>query len=49
MRCGVLTHPPNNGMHPTPHQQIFHARCVGARVMPGVSLLLNSQEERKCQ
>jgi hypothetical protein len=27
---------PNNGMHPTPHQRASHARCAGARVMPGV-------------
>src|SRR5918912_1814912 len=27
---------PNNGMHPTPHHAASHARCVGARVMPGV-------------
>ena len=27
---------PNNGMHPTPLQQVSHARCLGARVMPGV-------------
>ena len=26
----------NNGMHPTPHQQLSHIRCLGARVMPGV-------------
>jgi hypothetical protein len=30
---------PNNGMHPTPHHEVFHVRCVGARVMPGVGLL----------
>jgi len=26
----------NIGMHPTPRQQVFHVRCIGARVMPGV-------------
>jgi hypothetical protein len=29
----------NNGMHPTPHHEHSHVRCVGARVMPGVRLL----------
>jgi len=32
---------PNNGMHPTPLQRASHVRCVGARVMPGVRLLLS--------
>jgi hypothetical protein len=31
---------PNNGMHPTPHHEVSHVRCLWARVMPGVSLLL---------
>jgi hypothetical protein len=32
----------NNGMHPTPHHGVSHEPCVGARVMPGVMLLLLS-------
>ena len=31
--------PPNNGMHPTPLHGASHARCIGARVMPGVGRL----------
>ena len=31
---------PNNGMHPTPHHEASHGSCVGARVMPGVRLLI---------
>jgi hypothetical protein len=31
---------PNNGMHPTPLHGPSHGTCVGARVMPGVMLLL---------
>jgi hypothetical protein len=30
----------NNGMHPTPHQHASHVSCLGARVMPGVILLM---------
>jgi len=26
----------NNGMHPTPHHEVSHVSCAGARVMPGV-------------
>lgn len=32
--------PHNNGMHPTPLHAASHARCLGARVMPGVGWLL---------
>ena len=31
--------PPDNGLHPTPHHELSHVRCVGARVMPGVRRL----------
>jgi len=31
---------PNNGMHPTPLHEVSHEACVGARVMPGVRLLI---------
>ena len=37
-RRAALT--PNNGMHPTPRHGASHARYAGARVMPGVGLLL---------
>jgi NAD(P)-dependent dehydrogenase (short-subunit alcohol dehydrogenase family) len=30
---------PNNGTHPTPHPEVCHDSCAGARVIPGVSLL----------
>ncbi len=35
---------PKNGMRPTPHQRASHARCVGARVMPGVRLLITMEK-----
>jgi hypothetical protein len=31
--------PPNNGMHPTPHDGPSYGSCIGARVMRGVGLL----------
>jgi hypothetical protein len=31
--CRVL---PNNGLHPTPHHEASHVRCIGVRVLPGV-------------
>src|SRR5919197_1160580 len=27
---------PNSGMRPPPHNEVSHARCAGARVMPAV-------------
>jgi hypothetical protein len=43
----LLEMPPNNGMHPTPHHEVFHVRCVWARVMPGVGLLQFNYRRRK--
>ena len=38
---------PNNGMHPTPRQHVFHVRCARARVMPGVSPLLLAEDKNE--